>query len=67
MCPTHAMDLLDGIIQKGEIQNMISADCVEEDPQDEKQTSADFAVAIAFMIFGMIAFISGMVSIVRSI
>jgi sodium-coupled neutral amino acid transporter 11 len=51
----------------GEIQNMISADCVEEDPQDEKQTSADFAVAIAFVIFGMIAFISGMVSIVGSI
>jgi hypothetical protein len=46
---------------------MISADCVEEDPQDEKQTSADFAVAIAFVIFGMIAFISGMVSIVGSI
>ena len=51
----------------GEIQDMISADCVEEDPQDEKQTSADFAVAIAFVIFGMIAFISGMVSIVGSI
>jgi sodium-coupled neutral amino acid transporter 11 len=51
----------------GEIHNMISADCVEEDPQDEKQTSADFAVAIAFVIFGMIAFISGMVSIVGSI
>ncbi len=51
----------------GEIHNMISADCVEEDPQDEKQTSADFAVAIAFVIFGMTAFISGMVSIVGSI
>jgi sodium-coupled neutral amino acid transporter 11 len=52
--------------RNGEIHEMISADCVEEDPQDDKQTAADFAVAIAFVIFGMIAFISGMVSIFRS-
>jgi hypothetical protein len=52
---------------EGEIHEMVSADCIEEDdPQDEKQTLTDFAVAIAFVMFGVIAFISGMVSILRS-
>lgn len=38
----------------------------EDDIQDEKQTVTDFLVAIAFVIFGLIAFISGLVSIYRS-
>ncbi len=51
----------------GEIHETISAECLEEDdPQDEKQTATDFAVAIAFVIIGMIAFVSGMVSILRN-
>lgn len=50
-----------------DINETISSDCLEEDdPQDKNQTVADFAVAIAFVIIGMIAFVSGMVSILRS-
>ena len=35
----------------------------EEDPQDENQTVADFVVAIGFVVFGMVAFTAGVVSI----
>jgi len=44
----------------------MEADCGEEDPQDEKQSVVDFAVAIAFVVFGVIAFTAGIVSIYTS-
>ena len=41
-------------------------DCGEEDPQDEKQTIGDFAVAIGFVLFGVLAFTAGIYSIYTS-
>mmetsp|Transcript_18386 Transcript_18386/g.39500 ORF Transcript_18386/g.39500 Transcript_18386/m.39500 type:complete len:605 (-) Transcript_18386:318-2132(-) len=38
----------------------------EDDPQDEKQTTADFALAIGFVFFGVTAFIAGIFSIYKS-
>ncbi|KAL7535237.1 hypothetical protein ACHAXR_006369 [Thalassiosira sp. AJA248-18] len=38
----------------------------EEDPQDNKQTSGGFAVAVAFIVFGTIAFVAGIYSIYTS-
>lgn len=42
------------------------AEVGEDDPQDEKQTTSDFAVAIGFVVFGIIAFIAGVYSICTS-
>ena len=36
---------------------------IEEDPQDDKQTVGDFAVAIGFVLFGIVAFTAGVISI----
>lgn len=44
-------------------REVVEDDCVEDDPQDEKQTESDFLVAISFVIFGVIAFTAGVVSI----
>lgn len=38
----------------------------EEDPQDEPPTAGDFAVAIAFIYFGVLAFTAGIYSILQS-
>ena len=48
------------------VMNEIVEEYGEEDPQDEKQTVSDFAVAIAFVLFGMIAFTAGIISIYTS-
>lgn len=45
---------------------MVEACDGEDDPQDEKQTASDFAVAIVFVVFGVIAFTSGLISIYTS-
>lgn len=45
---------------------LVEAENGEEDPQDEKQTAADFLVAISFVVFGVIAFSSGIISIYNS-
>ena len=39
----------------------------EDDPQDERQTIADFVVAVGFIVFGMVALFSGILSIVWSL
>lgn len=39
----------------------------EEDPQEEKQRAADFILAVGFVAFGVIALLSGMLSIVWSV
>ena len=46
----------------GAMESMTS--CVEEeDPQDEKATGYDFAVAAGFTVFGIVAFASGILSL----
>jgi len=35
----------------------------EEDPLDEKKSAADFMVAISFIMFGLLAFVAGIISI----
>jgi sodium-coupled neutral amino acid transporter 11 len=48
----------------GEFQcEVVETDHEEEDPQDEKRTAADFAVAIIFVFIGAIAFTAGIISI----
>mmetsp|Transcript_30963 Transcript_30963/g.62319 ORF Transcript_30963/g.62319 Transcript_30963/m.62319 type:complete len:641 (-) Transcript_30963:29-1951(-) len=45
------------------IENTEDDDSGEEDPQDEKQSGSDFVVAIAFIVLGLIALVSGICSI----
>jgi hypothetical protein len=47
--------------------NSISSSVEEDYPQDEKQTAWDFLIAIGFVIFGLVALSSGMLSIMWSI
>lgn len=56
------------LIKRSELQYevLVEADSGEEDPQDEKQTATDFAVAIAFVFFGGTAFTAGIISIYNS-
>ncbi len=45
------------------IENVEDDDSGEEDPQDEKQSGSDFFIAIAFIVLGLIALLSGIYSI----
>lgn len=44
-------------------REVVETDHEGEDPQDEKQTAADFAVAIIFVFIGAVAFTAGIISI----
>mmetsp|Transcript_14555 Transcript_14555/g.31064 ORF Transcript_14555/g.31064 Transcript_14555/m.31064 type:complete len:266 (-) Transcript_14555:111-908(-) len=58
-----------GLVKEGEyLQELVDPDSEdgEDDPQDEKQTAADFTVAIGFVFFGVTAFAAGIYSIYNS-